>query len=364
MARRFSGADERILGLLFAACAWCSGEAAQRGAGESIGFERVEPAGQAGAWRVNGKWELCSDAPHAGQQCLRFPRGGSVTRMIELEAGRLYRLSCFYKCPRVGASRGFVIEHTHEAGGPLRFWIDAKGIASRNCPFYGYALDWGLAQTFALGLKEGAVRATVSLRPLGGVQSFLLDDLSFEALEGDDAESLTTILDGGFENGGYGLIGAYAARAHLQTGDLIVEIDPTEFAEGRHSLKITRRGSDTLGAVNSNDFVLAAGTTYELSLWLKGHPQRDLVSLSLTHSFDQGGKWPYNSAQIKAAPTTNWRRYTLRVRVPGKHEEGYVRSLTVWRFTTQARGQGTLWLDDVHITPAAARARARIEHQN
>lgn len=335
-----------FLMVAFAAAAW-SDNLIKNG-----GFEVAQPEKPelAADWGQNSLARLSTDQPHSGGKCMGLKPAGQVNQEIAVKAKTLYRLHFWYWVDRPEELRGKVIQGG-QAESALRVWIDTgEGVISRQCPFFGYPEKWVEAASYFYAEKDGQTKVSLQAWKVGTYTAVYLDDLSVEESPAEDFQRPNLILDGGFENGGYGFLMGYGAHKNIEAGLVSLEIDPQEFVEGRHSLKIiAREGAGGVGA-SSNELPMLAGKTYTFSLWLKTDLPERLVQVGFASPIFPH---PWCYCYGKKVVGTKWTRYTVTYTVPPK-PEGERGAKLVCVLSISFGGTGTVWVDDVKMSLASA----------
>lgn len=313
------------------------------------GFEtgRADKPNLAADWSQNEAASLSTDHPHSGQGCMRLgANGGSVSQQVTVKGNAFCRIRFWYRVERPRDMRGKVIQG-NEAAGPLRVWIDeAKGVIARACPFFGYAEEWAEASSYFYAEKDGSTMLTFIARQLGGTSAVCLDDVSVEEAPPEDFRRPNLIFDGGIENGGYAFLMGYGDRKNIEAGLVSLEVDPTEFMDGRHCLKITASEGAGGAGVMSNEFPVLAGRTYTFSLWLKTDQSQCLVQVGFASDVFPH-PWCYCFQRTLVGK--HWSRFTATYTVPPK-PEGERGSKMPCVFRISFEGKATVWVDDVEIS--------------
>ncbi len=158
----------------------------------------------------------------------------------------------------------------------------------------------------------------------------------------DDAANIATnagdniLTNGGFENGTDGwIIGGNSGHMKLST-------DTNEKAEGKQSLKVTKKGGMPIDIVRINADGLTAGQTVDVSAMIK----TDNVGNGWMkfYVWDADGNVLIDNLDVtRIHGTKNWHKVGRRFKLPANTNSA---SIQFWMIL-----DGTLWIDDVRVSP-------------
>jgi hypothetical protein len=215
------------------------------------------------------------------------------------------------------------------------------------------------------GLSAGQVRVLFENRMIssrGGVISDHLSALGSQVYlinlkpekQVTDAGNTNLITDGGFEDlSGPGLPSACYARPGGDRGATFF-LDPREYTEGGHSLRIITPRENKGLAIRFFPFIVKAGGSYTISIWAKSDPEQRFLSVTNQKNprLYEENKNPQfveillgDFGRARFIPDKEWRQYVTFVTIPAD---------TLARFRTnlilKMPGQGVAWFDKVRVT--------------
>ena len=298
--------------------------------------------------RLSGHTKVVSSDAHKGKHCLRIDvvkGGGGVAIPLGIEKGKIYHIAFYYKLSYPADADVFKICQSKQAGGPIRIWVDWKPeLVRRNCPFFGYARNWALAESYAYALQDSQVTVSITFGPqLDGISQGWLDSISIEEVAQDFRPPGELVLDGGMENGAYPFLAGYGAREALTAGTAWLAVDRTEFLQGRCSLKMVNVG------FSSNELLFHAGETYQISFWAKCSQPEELVRMTIGPAFATIPVKPpgHYYHGVTRVGSTEWKRFIFTLKIPANGDRDYYGEWAAWVLNLGATCPA--WMDSLSV---------------
>jgi hypothetical protein len=148
------------------------------------------------------------------------------------------------------------------------------------------------------------------------------------------------------------------ARKH--GSNVQMAIDTRQAHGGKASLRLSAGSQDrehNLGELGHGPMAVKPSTEYVLSCWVKGDEvvtqgaQMGVLNQAVPQLPDGGSDWKAGTYHVAGFPagTYDWRKVELRFKTTAAQD-------TLWARILFNKGSGTVWLDDLRLTTAAAYA--------
>ncbi|MBN2480421.1 MAG: carbohydrate binding domain-containing protein [Bacteroidales bacterium] len=127
----------------------------------------------------------------------------------------------------------------------------------------------------------------------------------------------------------------------VPTGDFEINIDTTEYKDGKQSLKFLVRECSATGGWHSpgfcNEFDAESGKTYKVSFWIKNEGSEFFIRIGGV-SVSQG---QYETVVKSSESTDSWKLYEYNYVMP--------ENIHTIRFEMNILQPGSCWIDDIRI---------------